>query len=636
MPQTFYIEVDEEIISVIGRLRKSSAQENYFVFPKRALVLQSIVNLRLFQREAQKLGKKVIIVSKDENGRMLAEKAGLATEQYSEDFSKQSGEHIELSVAQPVHRVSTNEISSPQKSSIQNTPLRADMIGSSDFYTTDQSTTTSETLTQQPENTGQILRIRNASPERFASLNSKRFAEQETALRKTNNAPAYTPPQKPSPQPLSPIRQKPTEPIPSPAPDYRGERLRNFFAQQTVTPVSSERSSEPSAISGKKAHFAFFILGGISLLSLIGVGMLLFLPKATVHVVPHQIEQTADFTFIGKVNNAAETENAVLVRLLEREQEVHFSTTATGTSTASSGKARGSVIIYNEYSSEPQTLVATTRLETTDGKIFRLTEGVVVPGMTDIGGKKEPGAVEVSVIADQSGETYNIGPSTFTIPGFKSGPKFEKFFAKSTKTMTGGGSDSTEISVITKADREKVEKDAKEEAKKAFIQSVTAELAPDEKIAEDNIEITPLAVASLPQVGTTAASFDYQNTYRIRAFVFSEKTLREKIESLSHEERQGVLFRPSSIILTYGESLPNYTDEIIEMKVHAAVTFDAVIDQDQLRNALLGQNKDGIEQALSTFPAIKKIEVAFHPEWFVTNIPKNQNRITITIGAGEN
>src|SRR3990167_1250626 len=95
MPQTFYIESDEEIISVIGRLRKSSAEENVFVFPKRALVLQSIINLRLFQREAEKLGKKIIIVSQDEVGKMLAEKAGIETESYSEDFSKKAA-HLEL------------------------------------------------------------------------------------------------------------------------------------------------------------------------------------------------------------------------------------------------------------------------------------------------------------------------------------------------------------------------------------------------------------------------------------------------------------------------------------------------------------------------------------------------------------
>jgi hypothetical protein len=70
MAQIFYIESDEEIIGAIGRLRHSPEQENYFVFPKRALILQSVINLRLFQKEAQKMKKSIIIVTQDEIGKL--------------------------------------------------------------------------------------------------------------------------------------------------------------------------------------------------------------------------------------------------------------------------------------------------------------------------------------------------------------------------------------------------------------------------------------------------------------------------------------------------------------------------------------------------------------------------------------
>src|SRR3990172_13434699 len=116
MPQTFYIETDEDIISVIGRLRKSPAEENIFVFPKHALVLQSIINLRLFQREAQKLGKKITIVSQDEVGKMLAEKSGILTRNYSEDFFRRDS-HLELAaeknILQPVSSLSETNLEMP-------------------------------------------------------------------------------------------------------------------------------------------------------------------------------------------------------------------------------------------------------------------------------------------------------------------------------------------------------------------------------------------------------------------------------------------------------------------------------------------------------------------------------------------
>ncbi len=634
MPQTFYIEVDEEIISVIGRLRKSSSQENYFVFPKRALVLQSIINLRLFQREAQKLGKKIILVTKDENGRMLAEKAGIATEQYSEDFSRQ-GSHIELTTPpQPVGREETSLLMQKKETKEERIVPRADMIGSTDFYTAPSAVSLSvpkQALPIRNEAVSQTLRVRNASPERLPSLNSKRFSEQE--IRKVENNPSLSAPR---PVPAAPLPYLPAEPKKA----DRGERLKNFFSQQapSTPPVGNMPKpavpATPVSIVGKKAHLAFFLLGGISLLSLIGVGMLLFLPKAEIHVTPYRSVQEADFMFVGNTKGNG-SEDAFSVRLIEKEQEIRFSAPTTGTSGAANQKARGSVIIYNEYGTEPQTLVATTRLETADGTLFRLTESVTVPGMTDVGGKKEPGAIEADVIADQPGEKYNIDPAAFTIPGFKGSQKFEKFSAKSTKKMIGGGSGGTDVTVVTKTDLEKAEQKAKEEAKKAFLDSLSSELPADEKIIGDGIDIVPVRAASLPIAGTAASSFDYENTFRIRAFVFSEKTLREKIESLSREERQGEASRVTDIVLSYGESIPNYTDGSIGIKTHASITLDADIDRDQLRKMLLGQGKEGIEQALEQFPGIKKIQVKFHPEWFVQSIPKSVDRVTVILEAGE-
>jgi hypothetical protein len=38
---------------------------------------------------------------------------------------------------------------------------------------------------------------------------------------------------------------------------------------------------------------------------------------------------------------------------------------------------------------------------------------------------------------------------------------------------------------------------------------------------------------------------------------------------------------------------------------------------------------------LETFPAIKRIEVRFDPEWFVTSVPKSADRVVILMEPGE-
>jgi len=77
MENRFYIEAEEEITSIVGKIRKASDRELFLVVPKGAAVAQSLVNLKLLDKEAVRQGKKIVFVSSDPQVRKLAEKAGL-------------------------------------------------------------------------------------------------------------------------------------------------------------------------------------------------------------------------------------------------------------------------------------------------------------------------------------------------------------------------------------------------------------------------------------------------------------------------------------------------------------------------------------------------------------------------------
>ncbi len=99
-------------------------------------------------------------------------------------------------------------------------------------------------------------------------------------------------------------------------------------------------------------------------------------------------------------------------------------------------KASGSIVVSNTYSTSPVKLVKNTRFESPDGLIFRVPSDIVVPGKKGT----TPGTVSVTVVADQPGEKYNIGPTAkFTVPGLKSTPPmYAGISAKSNAAMTGG------------------------------------------------------------------------------------------------------------------------------------------------------------------------------------------------------
>jgi len=90
-------------------------------------------------------------------------------------------------------------------------------------------------------------------------------------------------------------------------------------------------------------------------------------------------------------------------------------------------KSGGEVTIINE-STRNQPLVATTRLLSSGGVLFRLDKGVTVPA---------GGSVTAIVHADQEGTTGDIGPDKFTIPGLATALQ-SQIYAESTTAMSGG------------------------------------------------------------------------------------------------------------------------------------------------------------------------------------------------------
>lgn len=77
MKKVFYIEIDEEITSIYDRVKRAKQKDLYLVVPKKSILFQSVVNLRILNSKLKSSGKKMIIVTIDRMGRHLAEQIGI-------------------------------------------------------------------------------------------------------------------------------------------------------------------------------------------------------------------------------------------------------------------------------------------------------------------------------------------------------------------------------------------------------------------------------------------------------------------------------------------------------------------------------------------------------------------------------
>src|SRR6185295_7500901 len=76
---TIYIDVDDEITSIIEKVRGSEHKILALVLPKRATTLQSIVNMKLLKRTADDAKKNVVLITSEANILPLAGAVGLHT-----------------------------------------------------------------------------------------------------------------------------------------------------------------------------------------------------------------------------------------------------------------------------------------------------------------------------------------------------------------------------------------------------------------------------------------------------------------------------------------------------------------------------------------------------------------------------
>lgn len=243
-----------------------------------------------------------------------------------------------------------------------------------------------------------------------------------------------------------------------------------------LLPLSSDGSKQFSGASSTK-HFWWMVLCAGVGIALVVAGFIVWQRQnSTIDQPTEEIptiqegaievpsaDTPTEHTYVVSTNPV---EGALPGRLAEAPVEVMVTIPPIGTPV--DAIAEGVVVITNTTTSD-QPLVATTRLLSKEGVLFRLREPVVVPS---------GGEVEARVYADVAGAAGNAEPTTFTIPGLPLAQQAQ-VYAASTEAFTGGIR--TEI-YWSKEVQEATKQAALEKAKKDSEIFFTSSLKPEEVI----------------------------------------------------------------------------------------------------------------------------------------------------------
>ena len=292
-----------------------------------------------------------------------------------------------------------------------------------------------------------------------------------------------------------------------------------------------------------------------------------------------------------------------------------------------SERAKGTVVIYNSYSASPQALAIDTRLEGSNGKIYKTETKLTVPGMKN----GVPGSIEVKVYASEPGEEYNAGPLDFKIFGFKGTPKYEKFYARSKGSMTGGFTGSS----YTVPDEEKSKYLL--ELKNALQDKLLAKAR--EQIPTGFILFKDAVSLSIENESTNFISKDPNIVISMKGtlygFLLDEAKLTESIAKEKVSNYDGSPVHMTNINdLSF--SIPNknttsFKDAkslIFRLEGKSNIVWD--VDQEKLFSQILGKKKKDFYQVLAEYPNIDGAELIIKPVW-KNSFPEEKNKITITV-----
>ncbi|MDO9230947.1 MAG: hypothetical protein Q7U36_00490 [bacterium] len=628
MHQTFYIDIDEEITSIVERLKKARASEIIIVAPKRALLIQSIVNLRILKKEADENDIQLMMVTQDKLGKILIEKAGIFVQQKMDNISDEEINLNEEDMAGAQNYSNENEMNGIRES--QN---RLSKIGSENYFSEEEK---AQYLQANLEKNRKIKVIKKDEPIQEKLINKELVSgvgkiSGKKGIRvsldiSTRSSVAEEPEiiEKSSTKENDGIQEK---------------KIENFFFQKNDFENNSRKSHAEEFGNydlSKKDHRGFLIFGLISSLAVLAIIAYLFLPKATLKITAKVKTQSVDSNITGSITAvSSDFEKEIIpAKIVSAESSITENFKASGDKSVSNQKSRGKITIYNEYNASPQPLVATTRFLSSNGKIFRLVTGVTIPGMETVRGETKPGTVEATVVADTAGESFNIGPDKFSIPGFEGSgaEKYTKFYAKSDTAMSGGGSGNQTANYITDSDvtsaKAKSLTKLNEEIKNKLKESAGEDVVILDDATQGDEPIYKLSNSS----GDVVDTFQITMQTKVKAIVVSKKDLNEMVAKMISKAGDGKAgIDSASMKLDFGKSSVDFSAGTIDIKFHAVGEIIPNLNLEAMKKEILGKNNEDLTAYLSTFSDIKDANVEYRPSFINSRIPQIESRVEIIL-----
>jgi translation elongation factor EF-1beta len=282
-------------------------------------------------------------------------------------------------------------------------------------------------------------------------------------------------------------------------------------------------------------------------------------------------------------------------------------------------EVKGTVKIINNYS-KPQTLVKTTRLLTSDGRLYRIDNNVVV---------QPKQSVTVTAYSDKKGKEYVLPVGTkLTIPGLWI--DLQKWiYAETVSGFSGGQQIGKIVSSMAVAEAKKALEEAVFEQ---AVKTLKAEAAVGEdwsmvsqkKVIDEKTNVTP---------GQRSDQFMASIKLEVKLVFYPQKDMdalvKQKFKERLPDGREITNFDPSAISFKI-ESL-DVPNEKAKLSFSAQASTKLTQDSPALsKDSVAGLGLDEAKAKLMDVEGVESVDIQIRPAW-IGKLPTMKDRIEMVV-----
>lgn len=382
--------------------------------------------------------------------------------------------------------------------------------------------------------------------------------------------------------------------------------------------TSTNTNNNASRELQPRSRFPYLTFIVVALIIAASVGALFYFSSAKVEVTPNSVSAAVQSSF-----TATQSTGSLPFEIITAEKTASQSVAGSGTKVVNSS-ASGNITIYNTQT-QAQKLITNTRFATSAGLIFRIHAAVTVPGGTSA----KPGSVVAKVYADKAGDSYNVAPTSFTIPGFAGTPQANQVYARSSAAMTGGASGSVPV----------VDAVTETKARDALITALGPDLEASiqAKIPEGYVLLSGASTTTYQELlstpSATTGQVDVKEQGTVTAIVFPNaalaKAIATSVTGLGYQGEPLTLASTKDLILTAPSAFdPNATSFSFTLSGTASLIYS--IDSARIAAAVAGETRSAAEVALTNYPEVKRAVIILRPFWKQT-FPKDPSSISVVV-----